>query len=137
LSPQNYLKFMKNISDNIILLIIIISVISSAVKKLREFFGKPGADSREIYVEEPEEEYVFNQEPHKVPVAMQAPPAKTKTHKPIKPAPAKHITASKPVPEPEPLVQQEEYIPFSIDFSDDDELKKAVIYSEIMNRKEF
>jgi hypothetical protein len=128
---------MKNIFDNIILLIIIISVISSAVKKLREFFGKPDSNAQETYAEASEEEYVFKPEPHKAPVAMQAAPAKTKIHKPIKPAPAKHTAVSNPDSEPETVVQQEEYIPFSIDFSDDDELKKAVIYSEIMNRKEF
>jgi hypothetical protein len=109
---------MDHLSEYIPLLIIIASVIISIVRKSKQPAEKVDMPEDTFEPEEPQPYFVREE-----PVSRKTP---TPTQK-------KSANYKKVVETPE----VNEYESINIDLSDQEEMKKAIIYSEIFNRKDF
>ncbi|MDR1633127.1 MAG: hypothetical protein LBR97_09705 [Dysgonamonadaceae bacterium] len=118
---------MDNLSEYIPLLIIIASVIISIVRKSKQPARKVDMPEDLFELEEPQPYFV-----PEAPVPEQEPatPVVRKIPAFTKKEPANY---KKVVETPE----VDEYENISIDLSNPDEMKKAIIYSEIFNKKDF
>lgn len=119
---------MDNLSEYIPLLIIVASAIISIVRKTRQQARKISLPEDILEPEEPQPCFV----PEK-PIAekkLAATPVYHKIRTPAKKVPADYKKTIE-------MPNVDEYESISIDLSDPEEMKKAVIYSEIFNRKDF
>ncbi|MDR1763296.1 MAG: hypothetical protein LBR64_05005 [Dysgonamonadaceae bacterium] len=137
---------MEKLLDNIFLLVIIISFLVSGFKKVKEWLADSAGDSPANQPAETDGEPEFFPGIPRQAMKPAAQPAAKQPVKPVaQPKPARketqfagHIPVQEPVLEDDiRAVAVEEYSGFPIDFSDENELRKAVIYSEIMGKKEF